>query len=295
MTQRSAHLRSPGLLAATAVLWSFGGVLIKSVAWNPVAIAGMRSLIALPFLFLVSRKTHVDGSLPQIGGAVAYTATVLLFVSATKLTTAANAILLQYTAPVWVALFSHYFLKERVTALDWLAIIVTLAGMFLFFIDRLSSAGMLGNILAVLSGIAFASLVCFMRHQKDASPMGSVFLGNVLTAVFAVPFMLHPMHDPRSWSCLGLLGVFQIGLSYVLYSAAIRHVSALEAILVPVIEPILNPIWVLWVVGETPGKWALIGGVIVIAAVLVRSWISIGPKTSRRTSAEGRNKSDFFT
>jgi drug/metabolite transporter (DMT)-like permease len=279
LTSRSLRLRSVALLAATAVLWSFGGVLIKSVNWNPVAIAGMRSAIALPFLFLVSGKTYVNWSVSQIGGAVAYTATVLLFVSATKLTTAANAILLQYTAPVWVALFSHCFLKERVTGFDWLCIFITLAGMLLFFIDKLSSAGLLGNILAVLSGIAFSSLVCFLRHQKDGSPVGSVFLGNVFTTLFAIPFMLHPMHDPMSWFCLVMLGIFQIGLSYILYSAAIKHVSALEGILIPVIEPILNPVWVLLFVGETPGKWALLGGAIVITAVLIRSWVSIVFKT----------------
>jgi drug/metabolite transporter (DMT)-like permease len=281
LTSRFLHLRSLALLAASAVLWSFGGALIKSVSWNPLAIAGMRSAIALPFLFLVSRKTHLNWSVPQIGGAVAYMATVLLFVSATKLTTATNAILLQYTAPVWVALFSHYFLKERVTVLDWLSIFITIAGMLLFFIDKLSSTGLVGNLLAVLSGIAFSSLICFLRLQKDGSPIGSVFLGNLLTALFAIPFMMHPMHDRTSWFCLVLLGIFQIGLSYLLFSAAIKHVSALEGILIPVIEPVLNPVWVFLFLGETPGRWALIGGLIVIAAVLIRSWISIVIKTSK--------------
>jgi drug/metabolite transporter (DMT)-like permease len=274
-TTRSLHLRSILLLAVTAVLWSFGGVLIKSVNWNPVAIAGMRSAIALPFLMAVVRKSHLTGSTVQLGGAFCYMATVLCFVGATKLTTAANAILIQYTAPVWVALFSHHFLKERVTVSDWIFVAITIAGMLLFFVDRLSSSGMLGNLLAVLCGIVFAALVCFMRLQKEGSPIGSVFLGNCFTALFAIPWMLHPMTDVRSWGCLVLLGIFQIGLSYVLYSAAIRHVSALEAIFVPVIEPVLNPVWVLLFVGESPGKWAVIGGLIVISAVLIRSWLSI--------------------
>ena len=256
-------------------------MLIKSVNWNPVAIAGMRSAIALPFLMLVSGKSHLTGSKAQIGGAFSYMATVLCFVGATKLTTAANAILIQYTAPVWVALFSHHFLKERVTGLDWLFVMVTIAGMLLFFIDRLSSSGLFGNLLAVFSGIAFSALVCFMRLQKEGSPIGSVFLGNCFTALFAIPWMLRPMADIRSWGCLVLLGIFQIGLSYLLYSTAIKHVSALEAIFVPVIEPILNPVWVLIFVGESPGKWALIGGAIVITAVLIRSWISIALKTSK--------------
>jgi drug/metabolite transporter (DMT)-like permease len=259
-------------------LWSFGGVLVKSVDWNPVAIAGMRSAIALPFLFFVSRKTRLTGSASQIGGAFAYMATVLCFVGATKLTTAANAILLQYTAPAWVALFSHFLLKERVSRLDWMFVFITLLGMLLFFIDKLAAAGLFGNGLAVLSGVAFASLVCFLRHQKHGSPIGSILLGNLFTALFSIPWMLHPVRDPLSWTSLVLLGIFQIGLSYALYSVAIKHVSALEGILVPVIEPILNPVWVLLFVGETPGKWALLGGAIVITAVLIRSWISIKSK-----------------
>ena len=278
MKDHSLHFRSLVLLAVTAVLWSFGGVLIKSVRWNPVAIAGVRSMIALPFLLLAARKTPINGSTSQIGGAIAYTATVLCFVGATKLTTAANAILLQYTAPVWVALFSHFFLKERVTGTDWLFILITMLGMLLFFIDKLSDSGTLGNGLAILSGIAFASLICFMRNQKDGSPIGSIVLGNGLTALLSIPWILHPVLDTTSWISLILLGVFQIGLSYILFSHAIRHVSALEGILVPVIEPVLNPIWVLLFVGETPGKWSLLGGLIVISAVLIHSWIAVGPK-----------------
>jgi drug/metabolite transporter (DMT)-like permease len=278
MTDRSLHFKSLVLLAVTAVLWSFGGVLIKSVRWNPVAIAGVRSMIALPLLLLASRKKSITASAPQIGGAVAYMATVLCFVGATKLTTAANAILLQYTAPVWVALFSHYFLKERVTGRDWLFILITILGMLLFFIDKLSDSGTFGNGLAILSGVAFASLICFLRHQKDGSPIGSIVLGNIFTALFSIPWMLHPVLDPMSWISLILLGIFQIGLSYLLFSAAIKHVSALEGILVPVIEPILNPVWVLLFVGEMPGKWSLLGGLIVISAVLIHSWIAVKSK-----------------
>jgi drug/metabolite transporter (DMT)-like permease len=202
-------------------------------------------------------------------------ATVLCFVGATKLTTAANAILLQYTAPVWVALFSHYFLKERVTGRDWLFIVIVLLGMLLFFIDRLSDSGTMGNGLAILSGIAFAALICALRRQKEGSPIGSIVLGNILTAVFAIPWMMHPVADAKSWLCLVLLGIFQIGLSYALFSEAIKHVSALEGILVPVIEPVLNPVWVILVVGEAPGRWSLVGGLIVISSVLIHSWITV--------------------
>jgi drug/metabolite transporter (DMT)-like permease len=275
------HIRALCLLAATAVLWSFGGVLIKSVQWNPLAIAGTRSLIALPLLYFASRSGHINWSKDQILGAVAYALTVILFVSATKLTTAANAILLQYTAPVYVALFSGVFLKERVRWVDWLVIMVTFFGMFLFFVDRLSMSGKWGNVLAILSGIAFASLVLTMRRQKEAAPLGSVFLGNILTTLLCFPFMLHPMGDAASWASLLLLGIFQIGISYIFYSIAIKYVSALESILVLVIEPLLNPFWVFCFIGERPGGWAVMGGSIVILSVFIRSVFSVSEKFSK--------------
>jgi drug/metabolite transporter (DMT)-like permease len=278
-TTPAQHLRAVGMLAGAAALWSLGGLLIKSVQWNPLAIAGGRSLIALPVLLLASRKKHLDGSPSQIAGAVAYCLTVVLFVSANKFTTAANAILLQYMAPVYVALLSHFFLGERVKPMDWMTIAVALGGMALFFLDRLNGRGLFGNVLAILAGVAFAFLVVFMRRQKHGSPLGSVILGNVMTGVIGIPFMFHPPADAVSWTALLLLGVFQIGFSYLLYAAAIRHATALEGILVPVIEPVLNPIWVFLFLGESPGRWAFIGGSVVISIVLARSIVSLREKT----------------
>jgi drug/metabolite transporter (DMT)-like permease len=283
------HLRAVGYLSLTAALWSFGGVLIKWVDWNPIAIAATRSWIALPLLLLASGKVHIDHSKTQWGGAVAYACTVLLFVSANKLTTSANAILLQYTAPVYVAILGHFLLNERVDWIDGLAVVLVLAGMSLFFLDRLSAANALGNGVAVLSGVAFAWLVVLMRKQKHGSPLGSIVLGNLITGIVGIPFMFHPPRDMSSWTGLLLLGVFQIGFSYLFYARAIRHVTALEGILVPVIEPILNPIWAFLFIGERPGHWALIGGVVVIATVILRSVHSIRSRREavRRTQRAG--------
>jgi drug/metabolite transporter (DMT)-like permease len=272
---RASHLRALGLLTATAVLWSFGGVLIKSVPWNPLAIAGVRSLIALPVLLAAARRNPLPRSGDEAWGAAAYALTVISFVSATKLTTAANAILLQYTAPVWVVLFGRLLLGERVKRFDLAAIAVTFCGMGLFFMDRLSLSGAGGNALAILSGLAFALLAVFLRRQKNASPVSSVLLGNLLTAAIGLPFAGPPWPDAAGWAALLLLGVFQIGLSYVLYTAAIRHVPALEAILILFVEPVLNPVWVFLVLGETPGPWAFAGGAVVIGAVLARSVLAL--------------------
>lgn len=258
------------LLIATAVLWSFGGILIKLIDWNPIAIAGMRSAIASLFILWIIKKPKLNWSPVQIGGAVAYASTVISFVAATKSTTAANAILLQYTAPIYVAIFSAWFLKERTKLIDWVTIFFVIAGMLLFFVDNLGTGGYYGNLLAIFSGITFAAITMLMRKQKDTSPLESIFLGNVLTAVVSLPFMFQSAPSPTSWIGLILLGVFQLGLSYVLYSAAIKHVTALEATLIPVIEPILNPIWVFFMYGELPGTWAFVGGLVVIVSVTLR-------------------------
>lgn len=268
------EVRAILFLVLAAVLWSLGGILIKWVEWNPVAIAGMRSGIAALLILTILRRPKLNWSVPQIGGAIAYAGTVILFVMANKLTTAANAILLQYTAPIYVALFGAWFLKERTSWLDWATIFCVLGGMVLFFLDDVSGGGLLGNILAVCSGLCFAALVLFMRKQKDESPMESVFWGNILTALIGLPFMFGSMPSASSWVGLLFLGVFQLGLSYILYSIAIKQVRALEAILIPVIEPILNPIWVFLLIGETPGPWALVGGIIVIISVTSRCIIS---------------------
>lgn len=264
--------RSLVYLVLTALLWSMGGLLIKSINWNSLAIAGMRSAIAAILILAVLRRPRINWSLAQIGGALAYAATVILFVTANKLTTAANAILLQYTAPIYVALFGAWFLKERVRWFDGVIIVAVLSGMALFFLDKLSTGHLLGNIIAILSGLSFAGMILFMRKQKNGSPLESVLLGNLLTAMIGVPFMFQgPFPDVSGWIALSILGLFQLGISYILYSSAIKHVTALEAILVPVIEPLLNPFWVFCLLGERPGPWALVGGVIVLFAITSRS------------------------
>jgi len=267
---RGKRYQAIGFLIVTAILWSSGGLLIKWVSWNPMAIAGTRSAIAAIVLLAFLRRPHLTWSSAQIGGAIAYTVTVILFVSANKLTTAANAILLQYTSPIYAALFGAWFLGERATRLDWITIFVVMGGMVLFFLDDLTTGGFWGNVCAISSGATFACFVLFMRKQKNDSPLESVFLGNILTALIGFPFMFEAMPSASSWVGLMLSGVLQLGLSHVLYATAIKHVTALEAILIQVIEPILNPLWVLLVMGEAPGPWAFLGGFIVLVSVTIR-------------------------
>jgi len=266
--------KAMALLILAAILWSLGGLLIKWVSWNPIAIAGTRSAIAALLLLAVIRRPHFTWSSAQIGGAIAYAVSVILFVIANKLTTAANAILLQYTSPIYAALLGAWFLGERTTWLDWATIALAMGGMAMFFLDDLAIGGILGNVCAIINGATFACLVLFLRKQKDGSPLESILLGNVLSALISLPFALRSAPSTSSWVGLGLLGVFQLGLPYLLYSLAIKHVTALEAILIPVIEPILNPLWVFLMMGEAPGPWAFVGGFIVLASVTARCVLS---------------------
>jgi drug/metabolite transporter (DMT)-like permease len=270
----SKRTRAILLLVATAVLWSLAGVLIKWVSLSGMAVAGFRSAIALPVLLIFFDRRGVNFSAAQMMGAVAYAATVILFVSATKLTTSGNAILLQYTAPLYVAMLSGWLLGEKTRWFDWTAIAAVFCGMSLFFFDQLSANGMTGNLLAIVSGVAFACLVIFMRRQKDGSPAGSAILGNILTVLICLPWMIQSSPGGADWIGLTLLGTVQIGLSYVFYSVAIRNVTAMEGIIIPIIEPILNPIWVLLLMGEKMGPWALWGGLVVILSVIFRSVMS---------------------
>lgn len=271
-TAASAHRRAVLMLLAAAVLWSLGGLLIKWVDWNPLAIAGMRSLIGGALIAVIFHKElRFTGSFDQIGAAVAYAGTVVLFVVANKLTTAANAILLQYTAPVYVALFGPWFLGERARRNDWWSLAAILFGMLLFFGDELDFAGYLGNGVALASGFCFGWLTLFLRRLRNESAMSALVLGNLLAALIGLPFMFQSMPDPMSWIGLLLLGVAQLGLPYVLFALALRRIRAVEGILLPMIEPVLNPLWVFLLLGETPGLLALLGGAIILGTVTLRA------------------------
>lgn len=275
--------RSVILLVITAVLWSLGGLLIKLIDANPLAIAGIRSFIAAVVIIVFTRKIKIQLTRIKIMTALAYAGMVILFVTANKFTTAANAILLQYTAPIYVAILAALLLKERTKIFDWIVIVVVLSGMTLFFFDDISMAQRTGNIIAIASGICMAFFIVFMRMQKDGNPVESVLLGNMLTAVIGVPFIVGHLPNMTGWLALLAAGVFQLGISYILFSAAIKHATALEAILIPIIEPILNPIWVLLIIKEVPSTLSIVGGIIVISVVTFRCILYAINKRERRT------------
>ena len=270
------HTRAVGQLLGAALLWSLAGVLIKGIEWPALAVAGGRGIVAALFLAVTTRGLKFTWSPVQVGAAIAYASCTVTFVIANKLTTAANAILLQYTAPVWVALLGAWLLRERPTRADWLAIVAAFVGMALFFANELKWISVVGNLVGVLSGVSFAVMAILMRKQKDSSAVESIILGNVLAFVIGLPAMVTARAlSGRGWLLLLVLGIVQLGFSYRLYARAIRHVTALEAVLIPVIEPVLNPLWVLLAFGERPGPLALVGGIIVLGAVTLRAITSI--------------------
>lgn len=272
------HTRSVLQLVGAALCWSLAGLLIKWVAesWPGLAVAGGRGGIAAVFLLLTNRRLRFTFSRDQIVGAIGYASCTVTFCLATTLTSAANAILLQYTAPVWVALLGAWLLREPATRADWLTIAAALGGMALFFKDSLTVGHLGGDLMAVLSGVCFAGMTIALRKQKDGSPVESIILGNLLAFVIGLPWIMRAPPLPGSgWLALLVLGTVQLGFSYWLFARAIKHVTALEALLIPVMEPVLNPVWVLIFMGERPSPWALAGGAVVLGAVTARAAISL--------------------
>lgn len=256
------------LIAST--MWSSGGILIKQVDWNPMATAGTRSFIASMVLLTYVKKPKFTKTKPQIIGMIASALTVLSFVIANRLTTPANAILLQYTAPIFAAILGVKFLKERIHWYDIAAIIAVFLGMLLFFIDNVSFGNIIGNLLAILTGFCLAATTITLKLQKDSSPIEITLFGNLLAFFVAIPFIFGNIPSSKSIVALAILGVFQLGIPYIFYVYSTKYLTALEVMLITVMEPLLSPIWVYLFSGERPGDYAIFGGIIVIAAVLAR-------------------------
>ncbi|GAU77279.1 DMT family transporter [Fusibacter sp. 3D3] len=265
------RLQAVTLLVLTSILWSFGGVFIKLIPWSPLVIAGLRSIISAGVFFIFLKGKVRKPNQKVILGAIAYTATLILYVTATKTTTAANAILLQYTAPIWLLLISHFFLKESIRKYDVLSIIAVFIGISIFFTANIGIGQMFGNLLAILSGICMALMILCLKHSADQDEMQIIFWGNMLTFFTCLPFMQHIEVTKLSIGAILFLGIFQLGISYILYAKAIKHVSAIDAVLIPIIEPLFNPVWVMLFVHEIPSSQAIMGGIIVVFAIVSRN------------------------
>lgn len=281
MTSLPSRRQAIILLVITAILWSTSGVFVKAINWEPVSIlAGRGIFTSLVFLLYMRRlpKNITRWTLLAAGGSIV---TQFLFVTSTKLTTAANSIFLQYTAPIYVVLLAYWLLREKPSRSDWLGMGIIFLGMILFFGDQLSPTGFYGNILAVLSGVTSAIMMVSFRAQKDATPEDSILIASLVIAIFGFPSILKESQTLTNWSIIAYLGIIQIGLAFILFTKGIKHIPALEANLIGTLEPVFNPVWVFLFLGEKMGRFALLGGLVVLTGVIVSA---VGSAQADRTA-----------
>ena len=261
-----------------ALLWSTGGLFIKWTKLSGLELSFYRSLFAVITVALFTRKEGFGLNLLTAVASLLYAILLVLFVLATKQTTAANAIFLQYTAPVYLLILEPLIYKERFRLRDLVTVVVCVGGMTLFFVGQLRPQDVSGNLLALASGLCFALYFLLLRHSKAraVNRASSVIYGNLLAVVVLAPIGLAalPKIDMRDAVCVIYLGVVQLGLAYTLFTTAMAQgVRSLDAGIIGYIEPVLNPLWVFLVLGERPSRWALVGGTIIIVAVFCHTLI----------------------
>lgn len=273
MTHLKPEKRAIMLMVICASLWSISGIFIKIIPWNAFVIAGWRSLIASLCILVYKKITKMSFRLNRasITSGIFMSISFFLFVSATKLTTAANAIVLQFTAPVFILILSVIFLKQSVSRADCLTVLFTMGGISLFFFDQLSPGCLLGNCLGIGSGFALGVLYLATGMTDPESRMSGIFIGQFLTAVIGIPFQFVYDTPITSMAVLSILilGIAQMGIPYLLYSIAVKHCPPLACSLLGAFEPLLNPVWVFLFTGERPGMFALFGGVVVLGTITV--------------------------
>ena len=264
--------RNRALLFMTiaVLLWSVGGLLIKLSSWDALALNGGRNAVAAILIWAYLRRPSFTWSRLQIGGAIVFAIMNTSFVLATQLTTAANAIFLHYTAPIWVLFLSAWLLKEKPKLIDWGTLAAIVAGIVLMFAGQLSGDGLWGNFFGLLSGILLSIVIIILRKQKDGSPTETILLGMIITAVVGVFFIPSQPITLTEISIPIALGIVQFGGPFILYTIAIKTLTAVEAVLIQALEPALNPLWVAMAVGEVPPLTAVIGSVIILVSVIIR-------------------------
>ncbi len=287
-------------IVLAVLLWSTGGLFIKLTTLDAFAVNFGRALFAAitVAVFTYKKGLRLDGF--TLLSSFMYAGTLSCFVYANKMTTAANAIFLQYTAPIYILILAPFVLKEKFKFSDLITVIVCLAGMSLFFLEpqnaenKLASNVFWGNIAALASGVFFGLYFILLRHPRSLqkNPALSVFYGNIIIVLLMLPIILGnpPMHlTINDILAILFLGIFQIGIAYILFTSGIaKGVRSLDASIIGFIEPLLNPVWVFLFIGETPSKWAIIGGAIIITAVIfhtLRQNRQLNPKTLETTDA----------
>lgn len=259
------------MMVIAAMLWSTGGVLIKLIPWHPLVISGARSLLAIGVMLVYIHATgaKIRFNRYSVSSGLFMAGLLLLFVVSNKLTTAANAIVLQYTYPAFILIFSALFLKQKFHAADLAVVIATIFGISLFFLDRLTPGHLLGNCVAVFAGILCAADYIICGQADTESRLSGILFSHIIAAAVGIvsAFVYPPQITPIAVGSVLALGIFQIGISYIFYALAFRNCPPLACSLIGALEPLLNPVWVFLYNGESPGKFALLGGVIVLVSV----------------------------
>ena len=274
-------------MVLTACMWSLGGIFIKLISWNPFLIAGIRSAISGSIMAMYMAATHVGFKLNRYSflAGIGLGLSATLFTIANKLTTAANAIVLQYTAPIFILILSAVLFRQKLRKREVCVVLIAMAGMVLFFFDQLSPGNILGNIFGILAGVFLALMFVMVGKggDDDSTRMSGILIAHMITMLIGVPVgafatvtgtgaavlvnaaAVSPLHMEILYVLI--LGAFQLGIPYVLYGIASKDCTPLACSLIGMLEPLLNPVWVAIFIGEVPGMFALIGAIIIIAIV----------------------------
>ena len=272
MKHWTEHQKGLAAVFIAALLWSSGGLFIKLVPYTPMQISFFRCSIAAVTFAVIFRGSLLQFNKLSILNSFFYAATLIFYVIAMKTTTAANAIFLQSTAPIYVLIFEPILNKTSLEKANIITIVVCFGGMILFFIGGLEPGQFKGNIFALMSGIVFAALFLGLKKNNKKYQQSSIFIGNIIVAIICIPFLstLQEIVFTDLWKVI-YLGVFQIAIAYAFFSSGLKRVFAVEASIISMIEPVLNPVWVFFGYGEIPSITAIIGGIIIITAITIRT------------------------
>ncbi len=276
------HLRRARLsLLLAAVLWSLAGIFIKFLSLPPLTIVFYRSLSASLFFAFFVRRSIAAPRVALLVSAIAYTAAISAFVSANKITTAANAIALQYTAPMFVFMIVHYLFGEKITGASWIALVLGMLGIAVICAGSAGQPDAAGVMVALLSGLLFSIYMVSLRFLKEFNPGTLTFLNNLVCCLILLPLVGSELSLTlkEGW-IVAVMGVVQLGIPYWLFSKGLEQISVQEASLIVLIEPVLNPLWVGLIVGELPSGATLIGGLCIVGSLAFRYLrSSLNPQT----------------
>lgn len=274
-------------MLTAALLWSMGGIFIKMIPWNSLAITGARGLLAATVVFFYLRAKHIKlhVSKDSLKIAVCLAAVCATFVTANKLTTAANAIVIQYCAPVYVLLYVAFVQKKKLRPLDVAVVPITIVGVALCFISQIGRGGWLGDVIALISGLFFAGMFIASENVTEQTRVNGIMQGQLLTALIGLPVLAftNPVFSLQAIGGILMLGLFQVGLAYIFYAVALKNAPLLTCSLLAVLEPLLNPLWVFLFNGENPGAWSIIGGTIVVFTITL--WYMHDARSARSTAS----------